>query len=720
MRDKLMLPIYAMTMLIAAGLLFNIQPMIGKMLLPKVGGAPAVWNVAMACFQIMLLAGYLLSHAMRKLPAFAHGFIYCLCLACAAATLPFVEPQNLSDVENTPMRATAAAIIASVGAVFTTLSLTAPTIQRLFAHSQHGSAEDPYFLYAASNAGSFLGLLAYPLAIEPNFAISEQAKLWQCGYWLLLLFAPLCLLFYKPRAKEAPKNIASAPVSWKLCGEWVLLALIPSSLTLGVTTYISTDISPTPLLWVGTLAIYLATFIIAFAKRGERLRALNSKAFPFLVLAAVASPLLQARTEAIGMTMQLVCFFSVALACHTRLAEKRPPTEHLTAYYLCLSVGGALGGSFNAFVAPLIFNGLYEYPLALAASYFLLGPRYACHLTQKRLVAVVSILLIATLAAVIINKFMPPELFVGTHIMIIIFALSVSLSHCLPKLARVLLCLCLALTASKPYFNNTQFQGRDFFGVIAVRDRKDESMHRTLRYMVHGTTSHGIQIIAPQRLTVPTGYFSPYSPIGELWNALRPSDAAVVGMGAGTLNCYAKPGQSIHFIDIDPLVVETAQRYFTFATECPPPQITLGDGRLALQSDARIYDLIVLDAFSSDAIPTHLLTRQALESYLRHLRPDGVLAFHISSRFFDLEPVLAAAASELGLTAYRGRNPKRDDLEDTVSLGSIWVVMARDGAKLQALIPQNGNWRLARTKPTIAAWRDDYSSLLRVMDSPPP
>lgn len=719
MRHRLVLPIYALTLLVAAGLLFNVQPMIGKMLLPKVGGAPAVWNVALACFQIMLLGGYLLSHAMSRLPAFAHGLLYGVSLACAAATLPFGLPQNLTGIESAPMRATAEAILFSTGAAFVALSLTAPTIQRLFASSRHHDATDPYFLYAASNAGSFLGLLAYPFAIEPNFALSEQARLWQRGYWLLLLLVPFCLLLFRPRAQgTASQGLSADPVSWRQYGEWILLALLPSSLTLGVTTYISTDISPTPMLWVGTLALYLATFVIAFARRGGKLRALNLKIFPFVVLAAVATSVLQARTEATIMALQLTAFFSVALACHTRLAEKRPSAEHLTVYYLCLSVGGALGGSFNAFIAPLVFDGLYEYPLALSLAYFLIGTQYICRMTLKRLIPTVAILLIALLASIAIHEAMPPESYVGATLIITVFALSISLSHCLPKLACLLLCAALAVTAGRQYFDGTLFQGRDFFGVVSVRDRKDEAMDRTVRYMMHGTTTHGIQIVAPQRRTVPTGYYSPYNPIGELWNALRPNDVAAVGMGAGTLNCYAQPGQSAHYIDIDPLVAEAARRYFTFATECPAPHVTIGDGRLVLQADARSYDLIILDAFSSDAIPTHLLTREALEIYLRRLKPNGVLAFHISSRFFDLEPVLAATAADLGLAAYRGRNAKRDKLEETISFPSIWIAMARDGARLQSLLPQNGNWRPAQTKPHLAAWRDDYSSLLSVMTSP--
>ncbi|MER2519095.1 MAG: fused MFS/spermidine synthase [Bdellovibrionales bacterium] len=716
---KLVLPVCALTMLVAAGLLFNIQPMIGKMLLPKVGGAPAVWNVALACFQLMLLAGYLLSHLMRKLTAFTHGAVYCFLLVCAAATLPFSLPQNLPEVDSAPTRATAAAIIASVGAVFVALSLTAPTIQRLFAQSRHKEASDPYFLYAASNAGSFIGLLAYPFFIEPNFAVSEQTHLWKHGYWMLLLLAPLCLLLHKPREQTVVSHEAASPVLWKQSWEWILLALLPSSLTLGVTTFVSTDISPTPMLWVGTLALYLATFVIAFARRGAKLRALNLRIFPFIVLAAVATPLLQVRTEAMAMSLQLAAFFSVALACHTKLAEKRPSYEHLTVFYLCLSVGGALGGSFNAFVAPFIFNGFYEYPLALSLAYFVLGRKLTCQLTPKRLALVASILSAFMIVVVAINQVMPLESHVVASLVVMIFALCISLSHCLPKLACCALGVCLALTVGKQFFNDTQFQGRDFFGVISVRDSNDEAKERTLRHMMHGTTTHGVQIVGPLRRTVPTGYYSPETPIGELWNAMRPADIAAVGIGAGTLNCYAKSDDFVHFIDIDPLAVETAQKYFTFVTECPSPLVSIGDGRLVLQSDKRFYDLIVLDAFSSDAIPTHLLTREALEIYLRRLKPNGVLAFHVSSRFFDFEPVLAAAAVDLGLTAYRGRNRKRDESADTLFFGSVWIAMARDGATLRDIIPQNKNWRLAQTQPQIAAWRDDYSSLMRIMNPPP-
>lgn len=721
MRQRLLLPLYALILLIAAGLLFNIQPMIGKMLLPKVGGSPAVWNVAMACFQLMLLAGYIMAHGLSRLAPLWHGLTYFVLIALAAFTLPFALPETLGDISQSPMFLTARAVITTVGFAFVALSLTAPTLQRLFASTGHKEAKDPYFLYVASNIGSFIGLLAFPLLIEPNLGLSLQTQMWQYGFWLLVALVPLSLMGLQAKAEAVVHTeTPAASTSWKQRLEWILLALIPSSLTLGVTTFISTDISPTPMLWVGTLALYLLTFIIAFAQRGEKLRQMNMHLFPFLTMIALVILLSRNLAGPVVITLHLIAFFSICLACHTRLAQLRPPASQLTGFYLFLSVGGALGGSFNAFVAPLAFNDLYEYPFVLLVGLFFVGRHIPLKLSQKSFSAIMGILVSLMIGAILTEKIKPELSPHTTNLVMIALGIAITLYRSKPLISNLATGALLIAIVSSHFVNPVMYQGRDFFGVISVMNMPDGTLDRTIRMMKHGSTIHGLQIVEPQVLTVPTGYYSPRNPIGLVWNTYHPQDVAVVGLGTGALNCYEQAGHPIHYVEIDPLVIDISSNYFTFTTSCQKPDITLGDGRLVLAEDTRLYDLIVLDAFSSDAIPMHLLTREAIEIYLKRLKPDGLLAFHVSNRFFDLEPVLAATAQDLGLTALRGRNNGQSNIADTQSLPSIWVVMAREAKKLEPLTLQAVTWRNAMVRPNISAWRDDYSSLLHVMNTPLP
>ncbi len=721
MRQRLILPLYALILLIAAGLLFNIQPMIGKMLLPKVGGSPAVWNVAMACFQIMLLAGYIMAHGLSRLAPLWHGLVYFLLIAMAALTLPFALPETLGDISQSPMFLTAKAVITTVGISFVALSLTAPTLQRLFTTTGHKDAQDPYFLYVASNIGSFIGLLAYPLLIEPNLGLSVQTQMWRYGFWLLVMLVPLSLIGMKAKAEVViPEEQATASTSWKQRLEWIFLALIPSSLTLGVTTYVSTDISPTPMLWVGTLALYLLTFIIAFAQRGEKLRQINMNLFPFLAMIATVILLSKHLAGPMAMTLHLIAFFSISLACHTRLALLRPNAKQLTEFYLCLSVGGAIGGSFNAFIAPLLFNDLYEYPIILLSALFFVGRHVPLQLNQKVFSSIMSVLVVFMIAALATGRIKPELSGPTINMVMIALGIAITLYRSKPLISNIATVALLIAIVSSHFVNPPIYQGRDFFGVIAVKDMTEKTMNRIVRVMNHGSTVHGLQIVKPQLLTVPTGYYSPRNPIGMIWNTYNPQDVAVIGLGTGALNCYAHPDHPIHYVEIDPLVIEISRKYFTFTTACPQPEVTLGDGRLVMAEDTRLYDLIVLDAFSSDAIPMHLLTREAIEIYLKRLKPDGLLAFHVSNRFFDLEPVLAAAAQDLGLTAMRGRNIAQNNIADTIAFPSIWIVMAKDAQKLSPLSLQAVTWRNAMVKPNISAWRDDYSSLVHVMNTPLP
>jgi hypothetical protein len=719
--QRILLAVFALSLFLAAGLLFYIQPMIGKMLLPRAGGAPAVWNVTMAFFQLALLAGYVLAHGLSRLPVRLHGLIYLLALAGAWFALPLALPEGWQmPSEGAQSLAILLLLLQTAAIPFVALSLSAPTLQRLFTASGHPQSHDPYFLYAASNLGSFAGLLAYPLLVEPLLSVREQSLFWQQGFIALLGIVVLVQLLL---LKTTPATTASAGVAapavkpdWRRRGYWVLLAFVPSSLTLGVTTYITTDIAATPLLWVLTLALYLLTYIIAFARRGEGLRQWALHWAPWFGAVAAATQMVSIPLPWPVIALHVTAFFLLALACHSLLAKDRPEASQLTGFYLCLSVGGALGGSFNAFVAPVAFNMLLEYPLVLLLALGLAFPAQAFLLNDTKRQYVAFGLLALILLVVLELAF---ELLGSPFVLSFMLASFVAgvLILLRPKrqLYAVTATVVLAAIASSGVFHNKIFSDRDFFGVVSVMDRQDAASGQTLRYLMHGTTIHGVQIIAPEEVAIAQGYYTPEGPVGSLFATLKPDQVLAIGLGTGAINCYARPDQRFHFIEIDPLVVEVARQQFSFLSKCPEPEITIADGRLALKNETRRYDLIVLDAFSSDSVPAHLLTREAFQLYLNHLNPGGVIAMHISNRFFDLAPMLTPLGHELGLSVVSALS-LRDTIEPKrAHAPTEWMAMAPDPARTQMLLEADPQlWRTPDTNRSVTPWTDDFSNLLSV------
>lgn len=719
-----MLAAFAAALVLSAALLFSIQPMIGKQLLPRTGGTPQAWNVTLAFFQLALLAGYLCAHALGRLSIKQHGLAYLAALLAAAFFLPISLPAEWRpDTSSHIALSVLGALAGSVAVPFIALSLSAPTLQRLFSGTAHNRAADPYFLYVASNFGSLAGLLAYPFFIEPVLALPQQAEFWRYGFFGLLGLGLLCLGLQYRHAGSIP---VSSPViddtapNWRQRVWWVLLSFIPSSLTLGVTTHISIDLTPAPLLWVVTLGLYLISFMLAFATRGQKLRNLCMSAYPWLAAFAAASVLIHVNLPWPMVALNLAGFFTTAVACHSLLATSRPPASRLTGFYLWLSIGGALGGSFNAFLAPVIFTQLTEYPLALALGIFVTGTNAALLRNKLNIANLVTTLVILGLCS--LGMYNMPDVIpvdVRNLTMIAFMATLVLLLRVDRRAVGIAALLFLTALTFKPQLNNSIFTGRNFFGLITVSDRTDIGTGYTFRLLEHGTTTHGVQMISPMRSTTPTGYYAPTGPLGLVWSIKQPKSVALVGLGAGSLNCYAKEGQSLHFIEIDPMVVDVAQKYFTFLTECPTPEITIGDGRLVLAGDSRTYDMIVLDAFSSDSIPVHIITREAIALYASRLNPGGVIALHISNRFFNLEPVLAAIAQDLGLTGYVGRNLRDGLINNVLTFPSEAVVLAQDAVSLQTLSYQAMTWRKLQPAPGISAWTDEYSNIVSSIKSNP-
>lgn len=700
-----MLAVYALTLFLSAGLLFLVQPMVARMVLPLLGGSPAVWNTCMVFFQAVLLAGYGYSHLLTtRLRLRVQAVVHLIVLAAAAFVLPLAVPADrVPPVSAQPEWWLLGLLAVTAGLPFFVVSTTGPLLQRWFSWTGHPRASDPYFLYAASNLGSVIGLLAYPAALEPALTLRAQGWLWTAGYAALALGLASCLALVRrgPAASEAvaPGPAASAPggpdarsaaaaasstaPAWRRRALWLALAFVPSSLTLGVTQYVCTDLAAMPWAWVAPLLIYLLSFVAAFAP-GARLP-LGALGVAWLAAAAGILGLL-----AFGVRMPLLPILALqvaglllaALACHGRLAADRPAVDRLTEFYFWIAVGGVLGGAFNALAAPLLFESVLEYPLVIVLSFLLVKWPRARAARQPLLGAAAAALLLVA--------------FLG----------------------------CQAWRSGERGLT-VLLRERTFFGVHRVSRTRDE-----WHLLEHSTTLHGIQSRHTDEKGIywgrqPTTYYHDSGPIGDVFRVFhrqpQSQRVAIVGLGAGTLAAYAGRGAAFDFYEIDPAVARIAgdRRYFSYLDDARARgavvRIILGDGRRRLAQAANAgYGTIVLDAFTSDVVPVHLLTREAIAVYLARLAPGGVMAFHVSNRFFDLLPVLAANARDLGLAA-RVRDDWRITPEQAAEQKrqSRWALLARRDDDFGAL-RDDPAWQPLAPPPGWRTWTDDYSNLLGV------
>ena len=879
-----MLLTFATTLFTSATLLFLVQPMIGKLILPLLGGTPAVWNTCMVFFQALLLAGYAYAHATTTyLGPRKQALLHMGVMLLPFVFLPITINRTFIEVGSTnPIPGLLALLFASVGVPFFVVSSSAPLLQKWFSSTDHPSAQDPYFLYGASNLGSMLALIGYPAFVEPNLMLATQRTWWTVGYALLLLLCGSCAwLMYKAGtaeesaalAKEAEADMGKklrhknrgeavqdlplesevAPVTWTRRGWWILLGAIPSSLMLGATTYMTTDIAAIPLLWVLPLGVYLLSFIIVFSRVPKLVHTVMVMALPMLILLLVFMMMSEIRPPKITWTVaiHLVCLFVVAMVCHGELASDRPATKYLTEFFLYMSVGGVVGGLFNGLISPIIFYGIVEYSLVMMfaclilpplfkaqpnkwnnwadlslALLFLIGGTVLIFLRTKdgdlqfsllketknwvwhasilfaflgfgfwyivkekeqmleRALDIVLPLTLSYLTLALVWGLFSDTLwarvkglsnFVGMrpHQVLAILTYGVPTVLCYTFVERSLRfglsvgALLLATGFTTLFDGGTKFQERSFFGVLKVEQ------DRFFQRLVHGTTLHGKQFLDKDNHGEPLTYYHRTGPIGQVMASYNTPDkdgkypnCAFIGLGTGTMACYAQKGQHVTFYDIDPVVKAIAfdtDRYFTFIKDAKDRgakvDLILGDARLTMEAKQlkpeELYKIVVVDAFSSDAIPIHLITRNALQMYLTKITEDGLICFHVSNRYLTLEPVLANLAKAENLEClYFSDN----DETDPGKARSTWVVLAKSKKALSGLLTQEklnplqkewevplrqmsvlslgkpggpgdialilsgalkgleAPWEPVKTDPKVGIWTDDYSNLWSVFN----
>lgn len=731
--------VYSVTLFINAALLFIIEPMVAKMILPFLGGSPAVWNTSLVFYQACLLAGYAYAHfGSAWLGPRRHALVHLNLLFAGLLLLPIVLPLDwLGAPSGNPVNLVLGVLAVSIGFPFLVLSAGAPLLQKWFAQCHHSAARDPYFLYAASNAGSLAGLLAYPFLLEPRLPLSQQNHFWFIGYLVLLALVALCVLYFLrplttqfddksvPIEAENPPASHAADLTLARRLRWMLWGFVPSSLLLGVTSYVTTDIGSAPFLWVLPLAAYLLSFILAFARSAWMSHPIVLHAQAFFLVGIAATVFLHAtEPDEFLLPLHLIGFFITALVCHGRLAQDRPSAKHLTDYFLWLSVGGVLGGVFNALLAPSLFKHIIEYPLVIAVA-GLIRPQNGTHDESKRKrqfdwllpPAVITLIVLITLPLKQI-QILPPAndrlLICGLSAL---FLVAVALRPVRFGIGLVALAL-VSLWYPGP-FGKVLYSGRSFFGTY--RAATDAEGKRNVLFQ--GTTVHGAQSIDRQTKLMPLAYYHRTGPAGQvlLANASTHGSGriAIVGLGTGALACHGTANQTFTFYEIDPLVEKIARddRLFTFLRDCAPRiDVVIGDARISLaKAPNGVYDLFVLDAFSSDVIPVHLLTRQALELYLQKIVPTGVLLFHVSNRYMDLAPVLDRLAAELNLAAFMQNDFDISAKEQAEGKSpSRWILMARD-QRVAAPYLTAGRWRRLNGQLGGDLWTDDYSDLLRVI-----
>lgn len=743
---------FALTLFLGSALVFLVQPLYGKMVLPALGGTPAAWNGCMVFFQAGLLAGYAYAHlGPARFGVRCHAALHVLLILVPLALLVLNDSRGWNLVRlpggtpgENPVFWLWQSLLIGAGLTYTLVSAGAPLLQKWFAHTEHTGANNPYVFYVASNLGSLVALVAYPLLVEPNLSLAEQGRWWTVGYALLAGLILLCATMVWRTARRShvadvlsgPSIAFSAPLTVPTRLRWLALAFVPSSLMLSVTTYLTTDIAAIPLLWLAPLILYLLTFIIVFARHSFISLSSVDSWVPLVVLVLVlvlvikpVEPLL------LVMALHLGGFFWIALACHGELARTRPHPERLTDFYLCLAAGGVLGGFFNALVAPLVFTSVAEYPMALIAACFLMthptntGTRGSSIILRYLARFEVPWLLAFASATAALAGF---TLLVGigagplrTGLVYGPALLACYLVKDRPvRFGMGLGGILLGAVWLPDVYGYTEYRARSFFGIHRVTIDGD------YRVLVHGNIVHGQQSLDPKRQNEPLTYYSRKGPIGQLFKALegdpRLDRVALIGLGTGALASYSQPGAEWTFFEIDPAVIHIASPdagFFTYLKNAKGHvNVVAGDGRLRLAEQTQKFGLLVVDAFSSDAIPVHLLTREALALYRARLRPDGIIAFHISNRFVDLEPVLANLAHdsqpEWTCVIQRDLSVSTADKEQG-HWPSAWIVFTlrpKDVDNLNRVAGRRGRfWERAKADSRLRIWTDDFSNLWSVL-----
>lgn len=728
--------LFAVTAFVSAALGFSLQPIVGRALLPSFGGAAAVWSTCLAFFQTVLLAGYLYTHVSSRLPLRRQVALHVAVLLAALAVIP-VRVGAATAVDGSPSVALLGLLLRSAGAPYFVVTTTAPLVQRWLSRTTLPGAADPYWLYIASNVGSAAGLLGYPLLVEPALRLSDQATAWGWGYGLFALLSSGCgLLAIAKQRADAPDaggdaQAGPAGTTWRQRGRWVLLALLPASLTVGASAWLSSRLAAIPLLWVVPLALYLASFVIAYARVGPRAVALATRATPWVVVLALGVVATEAHFPLwVAVGIAFGALFAACVAMHGRLAAERPTPAGLTGYYLVLALGGALGGVVTSLIAPLVLRAVIELPLALAISAAVVGWMSGDARDARRTLlaaaaaAVAGLVLFATPAGAVFER---PALWLARArgdekaamvALVKLWTLALAILAAARWTTRrgvergvVLAAGLVAALVGESVDASVIHRDRSFYGTLAV------STEGTKHVLMHGSVLHGSQDLAADARGTPRSYYQPQSPIGRVFQDLEERSehppVAVIGLGVGTLAAYHAEGQELTFFEIDPAVVRVAKdpRLFTFLADAEAGgakvKVVVGDGRLELAKEAdRRFGVIVVDAFSDASVPTHLLTVQAMQLYARKLGEDGVVAFHVSNGYLDLSKVVASSARAVELAAMRTSQPGQ----------STWLLVARSEARLRRVLHAGDPAKTYDRVEGLRTWTDDYSDILAVVD----
>ena len=734
LRNRLVLAVYTCAIFVSALLLFSVQPLFTKMVLPRLGGSPAVWSVAMVFFQTLLLAGYAYAHALmriknRAIPVAVHLVL----LVAAILTLPLAIAGGFGEPPTSGYAFWLLGLFAvSIGLPFFALAANNPLLQAWFVRTGHPDGPDPYFLYASSNIGSFLALLSYPFLLEPVFSLRTQNLMWTGGYALLIILIAGCgaLLLDSPALAIADRQTEETPApapSFVLRARWIFLAAVPSGLLIAVTAHISTDVAAAPLLWVLPLSLYLLTWVLVFQSRPL----LPHKWMLLLQPLAIAGIVVLLALDSEHNLLLILgghqlCFFIIAMACHGELARTRPAAKYLTGFYVALSFGGMVGGLFAGLISPFAFSWVAEYPILLALAALCRPSAIERWPRLSRwywpFLAILAVALIVPTFADTGKIFAWLEnhrAWVAGSVGVLAGVAALVLNASRWKIFATV-AVAMILIRVYPADDGRVDTVRSFFGVHKIVVTPGGQYH----VLMHGTTIHGAQKFLNDDGSAVTGrpepitYYYRDGGIGQAIAAIRerkgaPLRVAVIGVGAGTLTCAAEPGEDWKFFEIDQTMVDTARdpKYFTYIRDCDPDfRPVIGDARLTFAKEPDgIYDVIVVDAYSSDAIPIHLATKEAMEIYKSKLAPQGAVVMHVSNRHLALSGVAAGIAGSNNLKSWVCS--VSSDLDDDYIFSTTVVVSARDEDDVGALAASEN----CTPENEGEVWTDDYSNILKAI-----
>ena len=753
--------VFSLTLLLSSFLLFLVQPMIGRMLLPSLGGTPAVWNGCMLFFQAALLAGYAWAHyGPPKLGVKNHLLVHLFLLAAVCCLLPMkIVDSWAAPVDSNPMFWLLGQLTLCVGLPFFVISSSAPLLQRWFSlsASETDQGSEPWFLYAISNFGSLVALISYPFVFERIMGLTNQGIFWASGFLLLTCMFANCAWYTlrnaRPEVLTRPRTKThTPPLSWNQRVRYIVLAAIPSSLMLGVTTIVSTDAGSFPLMWSIPLALYLITFILVFAKRQLLPHRWIVRATPFFLL---AMPLVMTidlgDNPALMIAAHFAVFFVVAMACHGEMARLRPPVEQLTEFYLMMSIGGVVGGAFNSLLAPVLFNSILEYPIVLIAASLVLpawreiadeqnstdrSPAPSWLSIEK--IWAVPVALLVLLSGVWAFEYSLLTLF-RPLVMLLGFAVPAAVCILLARSPRRFVPCYALLLLGYPFIHvnhDVTLKQRGFFGVNEIATVGE------FRTLINGRTQHGMQRIEETENPLPLSYYHPDGPVGDLFRQFgdQQNRIGVVGLGVGTIAAYGQANQQLDFYEIDPIVYQMAsdENYFSYLSSARSDvEVILGDARVQLdarrkrmsrltnvawrpnsnetQTKNRLYGMMILDAFGSDSVPIHLLTEEAVELYLDSLDENGLLAIHISSKFMNFIPVGAALSQHFGLhSAVRTDAQLTQADRQSGRSASRYMIFSRDKETIDRFLDLENGWQPLKSDRPVH-WTDEHANILDVM-----